>query len=140
MRKNVAWIFKGNDLIPVSHRDPLVYLEASKVTIDDGRVVYWASQRGTATEYAFNFPALNTAVLLLGPGCSITSDAVEILCAANVVIGFTGSGGSHCMVALRLPISTSRPERQNTVQRNTCRDGYLCGWTPENGWVLPSRY
>jgi CRISPR-associated protein Cas1 len=93
MRNNAAWIFKKNDSIPVSHRDPLVYLEASRVNVEDGRVVYWASQRGSSVEYAFNFPALNTAVLLLGPGCSITSDAVELLCAANVVIGFTGSGG-----------------------------------------------
>lgn len=92
MRENVAWIFKGGDRISVSHRDPLVYLEASIVNVNDGRIVYWPSKHGSDSVRAFNFPALNTAVLLLGPGCSITSDAVEILCAANVVIGFTGGG------------------------------------------------
>jgi len=94
VRENVAWIFRGGDRIPTSHRDPFLYLEACRVQVDDGRVVYWPSRRGTEKQYAFNIPALNTAVLLLGPGCSISSDAVELLCAANVVVGFTGSGST----------------------------------------------
>lgn len=94
MRENIAWLFREGDLIPTSHRESFVYLEASRVQVKDGRVIYWPSDRGKETQYAFNIPARNVAVLLLGPGCSITTEAMELLCASNVVVGFSGSLGS----------------------------------------------
>lgn len=90
MQENIAWIYRGGESIPTSQRDPFLYLEGSRVTVEDGRVVYWSSTYGEEHAYAYNVPVLNLAVLFLGPGCSITSEALELLFRANVVVGITG--------------------------------------------------
>lgn len=67
-------------------------LEQAKIRVEDHRIVYWTSTGAKgALEIAHAVPYCNVAFLLLGPGCSISSEAMELLAAANVVIGFTGA-------------------------------------------------
>lgn len=101
MRKNAAQVVRDLAQIPVSQRDPFHYIEQAKVAVDRGRVVYWTASGGQATvQQSANIPYANLAVLLLGPGCSITSEAAELLASTNVVVGFTGGAGAPLNAAI----------------------------------------
>ena len=77
--------------ILVSHKNQVTYLEYAKVIKADERVGY--IQENSGTQYTFALPYGNMAVLLLGPGTSITQAAMHHLCAEGCLIGFTGGGG-----------------------------------------------
>jgi len=74
-----------------SQRELFQYIEHAKIRVDEHRVVAWSRDASGSRELARSIPYCNTAFLLLGPGCSISTEAVELLSAANVVIGFTGA-------------------------------------------------
>jgi CRISPR-associated protein Cas1 len=87
--------------IPLSKRANILFLERAKVVQKDGRVLYLSQKqddtlpdgRDIVDEY-FNIPQHNTSLLLLGQGTSISDSAMRLLSDANVMVGFTGSGGS----------------------------------------------
>lgn len=85
-------------LLP-SQRAHLYVLERSRIYVRDGRVEY-ASERGDAGDpLSFNIPIANTMLLLIGPGSSITQEAVRYLRIEGVSIGFCGSGGTPLIAA-----------------------------------------
>lgn len=77
----------------LSKRANVFYLEHVRVLQKDDRVVYM-TQSSNPVEQIVNIPDKNTAFILLGKGSSITDAAVRMLAESNVIIGFTGSGGS----------------------------------------------
>lgn len=83
-------------LLP-SKRAHLYVLERARVYCRDGRVEY-VSDEGR-DPLGFNIPIANTTFLLLGPGSSITQDAVRLLRQEGVCIGFCGSGGTPLLSA-----------------------------------------
>jgi CRISPR-associated protein Cas1 len=83
-------------LLP-SKRAHLYVLERSRVYCRDGRVEY-VSDEGREP-MGFNIPIANTMFLLLGPGSSITQEAVRLLRQEGVCIGFCGSGGTPLLSA-----------------------------------------
>jgi CRISPR-associated protein Cas1 len=95
MRDRAAEFLNDLGLIPPSHRELFMSLEKAKVRVEDHRIVYWTSDGAKgAIEIAHSVPYCNIAFLLLGPGCSVSSEAMELLAAANVVVGFTGGGST----------------------------------------------
>ncbi len=83
-------------LLP-SKRAHLFVLERARVYCRDGRVEY-VSDEGR-DPLGFNIPVANTMFLLLGPGCSITQEAVRLLRQEGVCIGFCGTGGTPLLSA-----------------------------------------
>ena len=83
-------------LLP-SQRAHLYVLERARVVVRDDRVEY-VSAEGREPK-AFNIPVANTSFLLLGPGCSISSEAVRRLKDEGVCLGFCGSGGTPLLAA-----------------------------------------
>lgn len=76
----------------LTHRESLVLLERARVRVSGARVVYDIADDGTAKTY--NVPYANIACVLLGQGCSITTEAARLLAQESVSVAMTGSGGS----------------------------------------------
>lgn len=80
-----------------SKRAHLYVLERCRIVLRDGRVEY-ISDEGREPR-GFNIPIANTCFLLIGPGSSITTEAVRALKSEGVCIGFSGSGGTPLLAA-----------------------------------------
>jgi CRISPR-associated protein Cas1 len=80
-----------------SKRSHLFVLERSRVVCRDGRVEYHSDEGREAA--GFNIPHANTSFVLLGPGSSITTEAVRLLKQEGVALGFCGSGGTPLLSA-----------------------------------------
>lgn len=93
MRSRAAAILDDLHVVPASHRELFRYYEHCRIRVDDHRVVCW-SRDAEGNAEANAIPYCNVAFVLLGPGTSISSDAMELLAAGNVVVGFTGGKGS----------------------------------------------
>jgi CRISPR-associated protein Cas1 len=78
--------------IPLGARGEIFFVEHSRVHVKDGVVVRETDADGRFASY--NIPHLNTAMLMLGNGTSISRDAACLLAKANIVVCFTGEGGS----------------------------------------------
>ncbi len=92
MRERAAAILGELQTTPASQRELFRYYEHCKIRLDGHRVVFWSKDKAEGEACAI--PFCNIAFLLLGPGTSISSDAMELLAASNVVVGFTGGSGT----------------------------------------------
>jgi len=72
------------EIVPPTYRNLLMYIDKSKVFVNNGIVVYGCAEESYIKEY--NIPYLNTVILMLGKGCSITTEALNILSEHNVTI------------------------------------------------------
>lgn len=79
--------------VMMSKRANVFYLEHVRVMQKGGRVVY-LNDTGQPVEQYVNIPDKNTSFILLGKGTSITDAAIRLLAESNVIVGFTGSGGT----------------------------------------------
>lgn len=77
--------------IIATHKNVVTYLEYTRVVKADEKVSYLKENKGT--EYTFALPYGNMAVLLLGPGSSITHGAMQRLTEECCLVGFTGGSG-----------------------------------------------
>lgn len=91
------WAIPGNihlALTPMailaSKKAGIEYLEHCAIRSADDRLVY--VRKKDAYEQHFNIPNLNTSVLLLGPGTSITQPAARLCAEGNIMLGFCGGG------------------------------------------------
>jgi hypothetical protein len=87
---------KGSRILH-SHRQALTLLERARVRLDDTNVVYDTVDDTMCR--TFNLPWRNLSVLLLGQGTSITNSAMRRLSGDDVLVGFTGSGGTPLVMA-----------------------------------------
>lgn len=71
-----------------SQRNAIFYVEHCAVRASDERLVY--VRKKEAYEQHFAIPNLNTAVLLMGPGTSITQAAARMCAEGNIIVGFCG--------------------------------------------------
>lgn len=77
--------------IIASHKTAVTYVEYTKIVKADEKVSYLKENKGV--QYTFALPYGNTAVLLLGPGTSITQSALHHLCTEGCLVGVTGGHG-----------------------------------------------
>ena len=87
---------KGSRILH-SHRQALTLLERARVRLDDTNVVYDTVDDTMCR--TFNLPWRNLSVLLLGQGTSITNSAMRRLSEDDVLVAFTGSGGTPLVMA-----------------------------------------
>lgn len=76
----------------ITDRRSAIWLERARVHVQDGRVVYDSSDDNL--NRSFSIPYINIAVLFLGTGTSITSEATRLLSEEGCHIATTGSGGT----------------------------------------------
>ena len=107
----------------LSRRANVFYLEHARVMQKDDRVVY-LTDGGDDLDRYFNVPERNTALLLLGKGCSITDAAARKLAESNVLLGFCGSGGTP-LFALTEPVFVSPQSEYRPTE-------YMQAWA--KGW------
>lgn len=83
-----------SDLKAILHskRANIYYLEKCRLMQKDGRVVYLTEDKNKNRYW--NIPIANTTVILLGSGTSVTQAAMRMICAAGVLVGFCGGGGT----------------------------------------------
>lgn len=74
-----------NLLTPVKDRYPFIYLEHGRLEVDDSSV-RWLSAEGTIVA----IPVATIQCLLLGPGTSVTHEAIKVLAQANCLAAWVG--------------------------------------------------
>jgi CRISPR-associated protein Cas1 len=77
--------------IPQKSRNGLVYVERCRVAIDNGSLVLAFDEAGQELE----LPYQRLNALLLGPGTTVTHDAVRHLSAHGTCLAWTGTGGTR---------------------------------------------
>lgn len=77
--------------IPLTLRGHIFILEHAMIIRKNNRVVY-SIVDGQYRKF-FNIPDLNTSMLILGAGTSITSEAIELLANQGILVLFTGGHG-----------------------------------------------
>lgn len=80
-----------------THKTGIEYLEHCAVRAADTQLVF--VRRKDAVEQHFNIPNMTTAVLLLGPGTSITQQAARLCAEGQVLVGFCGGGATPVYLA-----------------------------------------
>lgn len=83
---------KGGPRLLVTAREGALYLERARIHVEDGRIIYHIADDELRRE--FNVPHVNLAVLFMGQGTSITSDAMRLLGEEGVHLAATGTGGT----------------------------------------------
>ena len=73
------------NLPQIKDRYPYIYLEHGRVEVDDSSIKWVDSEGGTV-----KLPVAVLACLLLGPGTSITHEAIKVLAAANCTVMWVG--------------------------------------------------
>lgn len=81
-----------NPRLLLTDRGLMRHLERARLRVDGGRVVAVIADDGV--EKGLNIPYANIAILMLGQGCSITSEAARLLAEEGVHVCFTGTGGA----------------------------------------------
>lgn len=74
------------------HREGITYLEHCRVMVDNERLTL--VRRKDAFDFHWSIPFASLAVLLLGPGTSLTQQAARLLASEGVLVGYTGGGGT----------------------------------------------
>lgn len=74
-----------------SHRNCIAYYEHAKIMKIDDKVAY--TKTVSSKEYSFAIPYGNVASILLGPGVSITTAALQQLASEGVLVAITGGEG-----------------------------------------------
>jgi CRISPR-associated protein Cas1 len=82
---------KGPRLL-LTDRNAVHLIERARVYVDGGRVVFRIAEDGR--DKVFNLPFANVAVLFLGQGTSLTTEAARLLADEGVYVAFTGTGGT----------------------------------------------
>ena len=84
---------KPFDLL-VSDKSPIEYVERSTIRVDDGCLVAYSVCPTTGESITRQIPCASTALLFLGPGVSISSDAARMAALHDMHVGFV-RGGSN---------------------------------------------
>jgi len=117
-----------------SKRANIFYLEHCRVMVKGGTVVYLTEQ--SAEKQYWNIPIANTTVILLGTGTSITQAAVRLLASANVMMGFSGSGGTPLIAATEVEWLSPQSEYRPTEYLQ----GWMAFWFEESKRLAAARY
>ena len=87
----------------IKDRYPFLYLEHGRLEIDDSSIK-WIS----ADNDIFSIPAATISTILLGPGTSITHEAIKILSALNTTICWTGEDSLLFYAVGQTPTANTR--------------------------------
>lgn len=93
----------ASDLPMLRDRYPFLYLEHGRLEIDDSSVKWISADREV-----FRLPAAVISTLLLGPGTSITHEAVKILAELNCTVCWVGEDSLRFYAVGETPTANTR--------------------------------
>lgn len=73
------------DLPLLRDRYPFIYLEHGRLEVDDSSIKWISADRKV-----FRIPAATISTLLLGPGTSVTHEAIKVLAETNCTVCWVG--------------------------------------------------
>ena len=76
----------------ITQKDEILYLERSKIFCENNTLYYAQAKDGK--EFTYNIPHINTSILFLGPGTSLTQKAAQKLAEEKTYVSFTSNNGS----------------------------------------------
>lgn len=91
------------DLPKIRDRYPFIYLEHGRVEIDDSSVKWISADREV-----FRIPAAVVSTILLGPGTSVTHEAVKILATLNTTVCWVGEDSLFFYAVGQTPTANTR--------------------------------
>lgn len=95
-----------DNLPQIKDRYPFLYLERGRLEIDDSSVKWIDSQ-----SFVVRLPIATIATLLLGPGTTVTHEAVKVLAAANTTVCWVGEDSLLFYAIGQSPTSDTRNMR-----------------------------
>lgn len=90
------------DLPMLRDRYPFVYLEHGRLEVDDSSIKWISADREV-----FRIPAATISTLLLGPGTSVTHEAVKILAEINCSVCWVGEDSLRFYAVGQSPTATT---------------------------------
>jgi CRISP-associated protein Cas1 len=99
------------DSLPqVKDKYPFIYLERGRLEIDDSSVMWIDAEKNVV-----RLPIATINCLLLGPGTSVTHEAIKVLAAANCSVCWVGEDGLLFYAAGITPTADTRNFRQQML-------------------------
>ena len=91
------------DLPRIRDRYPFIYLEHGRMEIDDSSVKWISADREV-----FRLPAAEISTILLGPGTSVTHEAVKVLATLNTTLCWIGEDSLFFYAVGQTPTANTR--------------------------------
>ena len=91
------------DLPRIRDRYPFIYLEHGRMEIDDSSVKWISADREV-----FRLPAAVVSTILLGPGTSVTHEAVKVLASLNTTVCWIGEDSLFFYAVGQTPTANTR--------------------------------
>jgi CRISPR-associated protein Cas1 len=113
--KNRLFVPVTRDLLPqVKERYPFLYLEKGRLEIDDSSVKWIDSNKNIV-----RIPVASIMTILLGPGTSVTHEAIKICSAANCTLCWVGTDSMlYYAVGLSPTSNTRKIKKQASLSVN----------------------
>ncbi len=103
-QKNRLFIKVTHDTLPqIKDRYPFLYLERGRLEIDDSSVKWIDSEKN-----CIKLPIATICTLLLGPGTSVTHEAVKILASSNCTVCWVGEDSMMFYAVGKSPTANTR--------------------------------
>lgn len=101
--------------VPHSDRHGLIYLERGRLEVEDGCLRFVTAGGGGLQQGDYQLPHQSLSIILIGPGSSVTHDALRILSAHGCALAAVGSGGVRFYTAPPLLPDTSALARRQVM-------------------------
>lgn len=79
--------------LPHSDRHGLVFLDRGRLTVEDGCLTFDCAGGGMTPAGRYGLPHQSVSLILIGPGSSVSHDALRLLARHNVGLAATGADG-----------------------------------------------
>ena len=101
--------------IPHADRHGLIWLERGRLDVEDGCLRFVTSGGSELAAGEYQIPHQSLSIILLGPGSSVTHDALRILARHGCALAAIGEGGVRYYTAPPLMPDTSALARQQVT-------------------------
>jgi CRISPR-associated protein Cas1 len=107
MNKRLFIKVKRESLPQLKDRYPFIYLERGRLEVDDSSIK-WIDSEGAVVR----IPCAVLSSILLGPGTSVTHEAIKVMAAANCLVSWVGEDAMIYYAAGQSPVSETRKLRR----------------------------
>lgn len=101
--------------VPHADRHGLIFLERGRLEVEDGCLRFICAGGGALSAGDYQLPHQSASIILLGPGSSVTHDALRILAAHGCALAAIGTGGVRFYTAPPLLPDTSALARRQIM-------------------------
>lgn len=101
--------------IPHADRHGVVYLDRGRLEVEDGCLRFVTAGGGALDVGDYQLPHQSVSIILIGPGSSVTHDALRILAAHGCALAAVGTGGVRFYTAPPLLPDTSALARRQAM-------------------------